>query len=70
MLARLRQGNIPYDEGAHGAVFQCYSRPFAGGMFFEIVERRGSYTGYGAPIAPFRIAAQKRLMRQKEIAKR
>jgi 4-hydroxyphenylpyruvate dioxygenase len=39
-------------------------------MFFEIVERRGGYAGYGAPNAPFRIAAQKRLMRQKGIPKR
>lgn len=34
-------------------------------MFFEILERRGGYDGYGAPNAPFRIAAQKRLMRAK-----
>lgn len=27
---------------------------------FEIVQRRGSYRGYGAINAPFRIAAQKR----------
>ena len=70
MLARLRAGNILYDEDARGAFFQLYSRPYAGGMFFEIVERRGGYAGYGAPNAPFRIAAQKRLMRQKGIPKR
>ncbi|MET4128782.1 TIM barrel protein [Roseovarius sp. MBR-6] len=70
MLARLREGNILYDEDAQGAFFQLYSRPYAGGMFFEIVERRGGYAGYGAPNAPFRIAAQKRLMRQKGIPKR
>lgn len=70
MLARLREGNILYDEDDHGAFFQLYSRPYAGGMFFEIVERRGGYAGYGAPNAPFRIAAQKRLMRHKGIPKR
>ncbi|WP_297772107.1 sugar phosphate isomerase/epimerase and 4-hydroxyphenylpyruvate domain-containing protein [uncultured Roseovarius sp.] len=70
MLARLRDGNILYDEDAQGAFFQLYSCPYAGGMFFEIVERRGGYAGYGAPNAPFRIAAQKRLMRQKGIPKR
>ncbi|MGR3652193.1 MAG: bifunctional sugar phosphate isomerase/epimerase/4-hydroxyphenylpyruvate dioxygenase family protein [Roseovarius sp.] len=70
MLDRLREGNILYDEDAQGAFFQLYSRPYAGGMFFEIVERRGGYAGYGAPNAPFRIAAQKRLMRQKGIPKR
>ncbi|SMY06941.1 bifunctional sugar phosphate isomerase/epimerase/4-hydroxyphenylpyruvate dioxygenase family protein [Flavimaricola marinus] len=65
MLAKLKAGNILYDEDANGTFFQYYSRPYAGGMFFEIVERRGGYSGYGAPNAPFRIAAQKRLMRQK-----
>lgn len=69
LLDRLMQGNILYDEDASGAYLQFYSRPYAGGMFFEIVERRGGYTGYGAPNAPFRIAAQKRLMRQKGMPK-
>lgn len=69
LLDRLMQGNILYDEDANGAYLQFYSRPYSGGMFFEIVERRGGYTGYGAPNAPFRIAAQKRLMRQKGMPK-
>lgn len=67
MLNRLKAGNILYDEDSDGAFFQFYSQPFAGGMFFEIVERRGGYKGYGAPNAPFRIAAQKRLMRPKGV---
>lgn len=57
--------SILYDEDADGAFFQYYSRPFAGGLFFEIVQRVDRYDGYGAPNAPFRIAAQKRLMRPK-----
>lgn len=65
MLSRLKSGNILYDEDEGGALFQFYSRPYAGGMFFEIVERKDGYKGYGAPNAPFRIAAQKRLMRPK-----
>ncbi|MFT6091399.1 bifunctional sugar phosphate isomerase/epimerase/4-hydroxyphenylpyruvate dioxygenase family protein [Sulfitobacter sp.] len=65
MLEALRAGNILYDEDANGSFLQFYSKPYAGGMFFEIVERRGNYKGYGAPNAPFRIAAQKRLMRPK-----
>jgi 4-hydroxyphenylpyruvate dioxygenase len=70
LLARMRSSSILYDRDAGGEFFQLYSRPFAGGMFFEIVERRGGYTGYGAPNAPFRIAAQKRLMRAKGMPKR
>ncbi|SMX38671.1 bifunctional sugar phosphate isomerase/epimerase/4-hydroxyphenylpyruvate dioxygenase family protein [Maliponia aquimaris] len=64
-LALLRRYNILYDRDARGEFLQLYSRPFAGGMFFEILERRDGYGGYGAPNAPFRIAAQKRLMRAK-----
>nr|WP_325249896.1 TIM barrel protein [Amylibacter sp.] len=69
VLARLKAGNILYDEDAEGGFFQYYSRPFAGGIFFEIIQRRDGYKGYGAPNAPFRIAAQKRLMRPKGMPK-
>ena len=65
LLDKLKRGNILYDEDANGCFFQLYSRPYAGGMFFEIVQRKDGYAGYGAPNAPFRIAAQKRLMRPK-----
>ncbi len=65
MLERMRQENILYDADSGGEFFQLYSRPFAGQFFIEIVERRGGYAGYGAPNAPFRIAAQKRLQRPK-----
>jgi 4-hydroxyphenylpyruvate dioxygenase len=65
MVAKLKTANILYDEDANGAFYQLYSRPFAGGMFFEIIQRVDGYGGYGGPNAPFRIAAQKRLMRQK-----
>ena len=67
LLARLKAHNILYDRVNGGEFFQLYSRPFAHGMFFEIVERRGGYAGFGAANAPFRIAAQKRLMRGKGI---
>lgn len=64
-IARLKARNILFDRDDHGAFYQMYSKPFAGGMFFEIVSRIDGYQGYGAPNAPFRIAAQKRLTRQK-----
>jgi 4-hydroxyphenylpyruvate dioxygenase len=61
---RLAAHHVLYDEDGRGGRFwQVYSRPFASGLFFEIVQRAGGYDGYGAPNAPFRIAAQKRLMR-------
>lgn len=65
LLDALRDAQVMYDRDAQGEFFQLYSRPSPGGLFFEIVERRGGYAGYGAPNAPFRIAAQKRLVRPK-----
>lgn len=61
----MRGLNVLYDRDGDGEFFHFYSLPFAGGQFFEVVERRGGYDGYGAAKAPFRIAAQKRLMRPK-----
>ncbi|MTH76279.1 bifunctional sugar phosphate isomerase/epimerase/4-hydroxyphenylpyruvate dioxygenase family protein [Paracoccus aestuariivivens] len=60
---RLRRANIMYDEDAGGQFFQLYSMPRKDGFFFEVVQRQGNYQGYGAPNAPFRIAAQKRTAR-------
>jgi 4-hydroxyphenylpyruvate dioxygenase len=60
---RLRAANILYDRDGDGEYFQMYGRNFGEGFFFEIVERRGGYRGYGAPNAQFRIAAQKRTIR-------
>jgi 4-hydroxyphenylpyruvate dioxygenase len=60
---RLRESNILYDRDDRGEFFQLYAPTFGEGFIFEIVERRGSYAGYGGPNAPFRIAAQKRMMR-------
>ncbi len=70
LLDRLKSGNILYDEDETGQFFQLYSRPFGDGLFFEIVQRKGLYDGYGAPNAPFRIAAQARLGRPVTIPKR
>lgn len=67
LLARLKAANVLYDEENGRSFFQLYSRSFAGGMFFEIVQRGDGYTGFGGPNAPFRIAAQKRLGRVKGV---
>ncbi len=66
---RLRAGNVLYDRDEHGEFFQIYAPALEHGFVFEIIERRGGYQGYGAPNAPFRIAAQKRLMRPKGMPK-
>jgi len=59
-MAELRDLNLFYDRDEGGEFFQFYSGLIGRGMFFEIVERRGSYGGYGAANAPFRVAALRR----------
>jgi 4-hydroxyphenylpyruvate dioxygenase len=61
-VARLRAANVLYDQDQQGGSYlQLYSRPYGDGFFFEIIERRGGYNGYGARNAAYRTAAQKRL---------
>jgi 4-hydroxyphenylpyruvate dioxygenase len=64
---RMRAGSILYDRDDRGEYFQLYSRNYGEGFFFEIVQRRDGYNGYGAANAPFRIAAQKREIRPKDM---
>lgn len=64
----LRRENVLYDRDEEGEYFQLYCPTYGEGFIFEVVERRGLYRGYGAPNAPFRIAAQKRqLMASSEL---
>ena len=48
-----------YDRDAAGEFLHFYTAT-VGGIFFEVVERRGGYDGYGAANAPVRLAAQHR----------
>ncbi|MFK5979443.1 MAG: TIM barrel protein [Rhizobiaceae bacterium] len=70
LMSKLREFHILYDRDDDGEFFQFYSPNYGEGFFFEIVERRGNYQGYGATNAQFRIAAQKRNMRAKGMPKR
>jgi 3-dehydroshikimate dehydratase len=63
LIDRLRAGNILFDRDGEAEFFHVYTRTRLGGFFFEIVERRSSYRGYGAVNAPIRLAAQARLAR-------
>jgi 4-hydroxyphenylpyruvate dioxygenase len=56
-LATLRDLNLLYDRDADGEFLHFYTAT-VGSVFFEMVERRGSYDGYGAPNAPVRHAVQ------------
>lgn len=64
-LDRLKAASILYDRDGDGEFFQIYGPVVAEGFFFEIVERRNGYRGYGAANAPFRIAAQRRFLAPK-----
>jgi 4-hydroxyphenylpyruvate dioxygenase len=50
---------ILYDRDESGDFTHFYTETI-GGVFFEVVQRRGSYDGYGAANAPVRLAAQHR----------
>ncbi|WP_417691633.1 bifunctional sugar phosphate isomerase/epimerase/4-hydroxyphenylpyruvate dioxygenase family protein [Roseibium sp.] len=70
-MEMLKQRGILYDRDDQGGeYFQLYSPTYAEGFFFEIVERKGGYSGYGAANAQFRIAAQKRHLRHYAMPKR
>ena len=57
----LRENGILWDRDGEGEFLQAYTRSFEQLFFFELVERRGGYRGFGAPNAPIRLAAQARL---------
>jgi 4-hydroxyphenylpyruvate dioxygenase len=59
LLGALRELDVLYDRDEHGELLHFYTRAI-GRVFFEVVERRGGYDGYGATNAPVRMAAQER----------
>jgi 4-hydroxyphenylpyruvate dioxygenase len=63
LIARLQVENILYDRQDGTEYFQIYSQPIFNGFFFEIVERRRGYSGYGARNASARLAAQMKYQR-------
>ena len=59
-IAELKAHNILYDRVGEAEYLQAYTEAFEQRFFFELVERRGGYGGYGAANAPIRLAAQAR----------
>ena len=57
LLQTLRELNLLYDRDADGEFLHFYTAT-VGSVFFEVVERRPGYEGYGAPNAPVRLASQ------------
>ncbi len=64
----LREGQMLYDRDQAGEYFQIYGAPMFNGFFFEIVQRKGGYQGYGAPNAPIRLAAQLKYLQERQAA--
>lgn len=57
LLETLKELHLLYDRDEAGEFLHFYTKTI-GNMFLEVVERRSSYDGYGAPNAPVRLAAQ------------
>ncbi|MDG5484703.1 bifunctional sugar phosphate isomerase/epimerase/4-hydroxyphenylpyruvate dioxygenase family protein [Mycolicibacterium gadium] len=57
-VAALRELDLLYDRSPDGEFIHFYTRT-VGSVFFEFVERRGNYDGYGSDNAPVRLAAQR-----------
>ena len=66
LTRRLRAGHILYDRDGNTEYFQIYSAPIFRGFFFEVVQRKGGYQGYGARNAPIRLAAQMRDTKERQ----
>lgn len=60
LVAELRDLHLLYDRDDRGEFVHFYTATI-GEVFFEFVERRNGYDGYGAANAPVRLAAQRRL---------
>ncbi|ROM23351.1 4-hydroxyphenylpyruvate dioxygenase [Pseudomonas protegens] len=57
-LSELAYYNVLYDRDAHGGeLFHVYTEPFEGRFFFEIIQRKNGYAGYGAANVAVRLAA-------------
>ncbi|MFK4041690.1 TIM barrel protein [Nonomuraea wenchangensis] len=61
LLAAMRRHSILYDRDQHGEYLHFYTEMIGGRIFFEVVQRVGGYSGYGAPnSAAVRMAAHRR----------
>ena len=67
-VSRLQGIDMLYDREEDGGEFlHAYTDTFQGRFFFEIVERRGEYQGYGAANAAVRMAAQSTVARASDL---
>lgn len=68
LVGKMQAASILYDRDEGGSYFQIYGQTIFAGFFFEIIERRGRYAGYGARNAAIRLAAQAKARSQQQVA--
>ena len=59
LVDRMRALGVLYDRDARGELLHVYTPVVGGRVFFEVVERRAAYDGFGAANAPVRMAAHR-----------
>jgi 4-hydroxyphenylpyruvate dioxygenase len=69
-IGRLKANNILYERDGAGEYFQVYTPTFEDRFFFEIVQRRGGYKGFGATNAQIRLSSQAREARPASMPRR
>ena len=62
----LRELGVLYDRDDAGEFLHFYTATLPGHRFFEVVERRGGYDGYGAANSPVRMGAQRAARKERE----
>jgi 4-hydroxyphenylpyruvate dioxygenase len=60
LIRRMRELGVLYDAIDGGELLHFYTAMAGSTLFFEVLERRGGYEGYGAANSPVRMAAQRR----------
>ncbi|WP_420224500.1 4-hydroxyphenylpyruvate dioxygenase family protein [Pigmentiphaga litoralis] len=58
LVGKMQSLGILFDQTPQGAFFHIYTPRFAGRFFFEVVQRVGSYDGYGALNGAARLASE------------
>jgi 4-hydroxyphenylpyruvate dioxygenase len=59
LIEAMRELGVLYDRDAGGELLHFYTPVVGGRLFFEVVQRRGAYGGYGAANSPVRMSAQR-----------
>jgi 4-hydroxyphenylpyruvate dioxygenase len=59
LIEAMRDCGVLYDRDARGEFLHFYTPIVGGRLFFEVVQRRGAYDGYGAANSPVRMSAQR-----------